>query len=293
MGTATATRDVALQIFEPLVTVNSNLQPEPMLAEDYELSDDGKVITFNLREGVMFHNGKEMTSEDVVASMKRWQEFSSRAKTAFGNDEFKADGDYTVLLEMEKPNRTALAVLSSTTQFPAIMPKEVIDSAEEDGVTEYVGTGPFEFNEWKQDQYIKLANYEDYTPSDKPSEGSSGKREALVDELYFMIVTDSSTRITGMQSGEYDIGSVIPFDDFDQIENDDKLKSYMGPEGFNLLVFNKKTGPFSNVKVRQAVAAGLDHDAILNASLSDEQFYNLNPGLMMEEQTDWYTDAGS
>src|SRR5690606_28641324 len=115
----------------------------------------------------------------------RWQEYSSRAKAAFSEAKFIAEDEYTVLLEMPAPNRTAFSVLSSSTQFPAIMPKEVVEAAGADGISEFIGTGPFKFEEWKQDQYIKLAKFEDYTPSDAPSDGPSGKREALVDEVYF------------------------------------------------------------------------------------------------------------
>ncbi|MFB4167334.1 ABC transporter substrate-binding protein [Virgibacillus sp. JSM 102003] len=293
ISTATVTRDIALQIFEPLVTINANLQPEPMLAESYETSDDGKLITFHLREGIKFHNGKEMTAEDVVASMQRWQEYSSRAKAAFSEGVFKAKDKYTVLLELQKPNRTAFSVLSSTTQLPAIMPKEVIESAGEDGIDEYIGTGPFKFDEWKQDQHIKLTKFKEYQASSAPSDGPAGKREALIEELYFMIVTDSSTRLAGMKSGEYDLATTIPFDSYDQIESDSNIKPYTGPSGFNLIVFNKKEGAFSDVKVRQAVAAALDLEEILIASLSSEKFYRMNPGLMMKEQSDWYTQAGS
>lgn len=293
LTTATIARDVALQIFEPLVTINANLQPQPMLAESYELSEDGKTITFHLRKGVTFHNGKEMTAEDVVASMKRWQEYSSRAKAAFSEAEFVAEDDYTVLLNMPAPNRTAFSVLSSSTQFPAIMPKEVVESAGADGVTEFIGTGPFKFVEWKQDQYIHLTKNENYTPSEAPSDGPSGKREALVDDVYFIIATDSSTRIAGMQSGEYDIANAIPFNNYDIIENDDRIEAYMQPSGFNLIVFNKKQGPFAHQKIRQAVAAALDIDAILQASFNNEKFYELNPGIMLKNQTDWYSDAGN
>lgn len=292
VSTADVTRDVALQIFEPLVTINSKLQPVPMLAESIETSADGKTITFYLRQGVTFHNGKEMTSEDVVASMERWRGISSRAKAAFSNAKFVADDTYTISLELEKPNGTALAILASSTQLPAIMPKEIVETADVDGVKEYIGTGTFKFDEWKQDQYIKLSKYGEYKASSVSSDGKAGKREALVDDLYFMIVTDASMRIAGLQTGNFDIASEVPFDSFAQLEADPNLKTYTGPRGFNILVFNKQEGPFSNVKIRQAVAAALDMDAILKASHSDEQFYETNPGLMQEDQTDWYTDAG-
>src|SRR5690606_18771169 len=117
--------------YEPLVTLNAALQPQPMLAESYDINEEGTVITFQLRKGVMFHNGEEMTAEDVVASMKRWQEYSSRAKASFGDAEFKAKDDYTVLLELQKPNRSALFVLAIPTQLPAIMPKSIAEAAGE------------------------------------------------------------------------------------------------------------------------------------------------------------------
>ena len=72
MGTATATKDAARPIFETLVTLNENYEVQPMLAESYEQSEDGLVFTFYLRQGVKFHNGKEMKADDVVASLERW-----------------------------------------------------------------------------------------------------------------------------------------------------------------------------------------------------------------------------
>src|SRR5699024_9680911 len=107
-----------------------------------------------------------------------------------------------------------------------------------------IGTGPFQFEEWEQDSYIKLTKFDDYTPSADPSDGPAGKREAFFEEITFMIATDSSTRIAGMQSGEYDIATNTPFDNYDQIINDSNLDAYMEPSGFNIIVFNKKQGPF-------------------------------------------------
>src|SRR5699024_1948944 len=80
-NTDTETRDITLHMYEPLLSLNSSLEVEPMLAESYEVSDDGSTITFYLREGIEFHNGQEMTADDVIASMERWHELSSQAKT--------------------------------------------------------------------------------------------------------------------------------------------------------------------------------------------------------------------
>lgn len=289
---ADPTRDISLQIYEPLVTLNDSLQPEPMLAESYETSEDGKTITFKLREGVLFHNGKEMIAEDVVASMEKWQEYSSRAKAAFSDAKFVAEDDYTVKLEMPEPNRAALYILASPTQLPGIMPKEIVEAAGDDGVSEYIGTGPFKFDEWQQDQYIKLVKFEDYQPSSNPSTGLGGAKEVLVDEVYLMIVPDSSTRVAGVISGEYDIAEQIHHDNYNEVNANPEINAYVGPAGYNVLVFNKKEGVLSDIKLRQAVAAVLDMEEILLASHSSEDFYKLNPSLFIEEQEDWYSTAG-
>ncbi|MFP3381559.1 ABC transporter substrate-binding protein, partial [Bacillus sp. SIMBA_069] len=80
-------------------------------------------------------------------------------------------------------------------------PKEVIDAATEEGVKEYIGTGPFKFVEWKQDQYILLEKFADYKALSEPANGLGGKKEAKVDRIYFHTVPDAATRVAGLQSG--------------------------------------------------------------------------------------------
>jgi peptide/nickel transport system substrate-binding protein len=147
--TVQATRDLARPIFETLLTLNAKYQAVPMLAEKVEKSEDGKTYTFTLRKGVKFHNGKEMVSADVVASMNRWLGKNVALKTIFGNSKFAAKDDYTVVLQLEKPSLDVLLAMASAKQFAAIMPKEVIDQADSaKGITQYIGTGPYKFVEW-------------------------------------------------------------------------------------------------------------------------------------------------
>src|SRR5699024_3300326 len=125
-------------------------------------SDDGEVYTFNLRVGVLFHNGEEMTSEDVVASMERWVDSNSSVDLIYDGSSWEAVDDYTVELHLEKAKTGVLDTLVPVLQAPAIMPKEVIESADAAGITEYVGTGPFKMEEYLTDQYIHLAKFDDY-----------------------------------------------------------------------------------------------------------------------------------
>src|SRR5690625_3775433 len=151
-----------------------------MLAESYDMSDDGKTITFHLRQGIHFHNGEEMIADDVVASMERWQEMSSQAITYIEGTEYEAKDDYTVVAHIAEPTTVALYILADLTQFAAIMPKEIVEEAGADFVEEYIGTGPYEFNEWKQDQHIHLSKYEDYESRSEEADGLAGEKNAFV-----------------------------------------------------------------------------------------------------------------
>lgn len=291
MTTATIALDVTRNIFETLVTMNGDYQPVPMLSESIDVSEDGKTYTFHLREGVTFHNDKEMTSEDVVASMNRWAEVSSKAKL-LGEFEFEATDTYTVILNLQDRYADVLDVLAGPGQFPAIMPKEVIESASAEGVTEYIGTGPFKFKEWKQDQYIVLEAYQDYVAVDEEPSGYAGKKAALVNELYYYIVTDPSTRLAGIQTGEYDIVEGMPFDSYEQLQSMPDVDTHLYYNGTISVIYNKKEGIMTDKNMRQAVNTALDMGEIMLASFSNEDFFTLDPGFMNFNQVNWATDAG-
>lgn len=290
MTTATATRDVARLVFETLLVLNDNFEPVPFLAEDVEIEDNQK-FTFYLREGVKFHNGEEMTAEDVAASMNRWKENENKAKQIIGDSEFVVVDDYTVSLELAEPSSLALGIMATAGQFAAIMPKEINEAAGPDGVTEYIGTGPFEFVEWRQDNYIHLTKFADYEPLDEPADGLAGKREALVDDIYFYISPDASTRLAGIQSGEYDIAYQLPFDSYQQLLATD-LQVEPSLAGDMILQYNAREGLFADQKMRQAVNATLNIDDILAASLVESDIYSAGANLMEENNVQWYTTAG-
>ncbi|WP_368653850.1 ABC transporter substrate-binding protein [Ornithinibacillus sp. 4-3] len=293
LTTATIALQIGRNIFETLVTQNETYEAVPMLAESIENSEDGLTYTFNLRQDVKFHNGKEMTSEDVVASMNRWLEQSSRAKMLLSGAVFEAEDSYTVILTLENRASDVLDIMAGQGQFPAIMPKEVIESASEDGINEYIGTGPFQFEEWRQDQYIHLVKYEDYQSVDGEPSGLAGKKEVLVDNLYYQIVTDSSTRIAGLQTGEYDVAEAIAPDNYEQLKSMSNVDIHLYLSGSNTMFYNKKEGIMTDRKMRQAINAILDMDEIMLASFANEDLYVMDPGYMSPDQTNWSSDAGS
>ncbi|MFD1360114.1 ABC transporter substrate-binding protein [Lentibacillus salinarum] len=285
--------DIGGNVFETLVTLNEDYETVPMLAESIDVSEDGKTYTFNLREGVQFHNGEEMNAEDVVASMNRWLEVSSRANNLLSDANFEEEDTYTVVLNLEESSSDVLTIMAAQTQFPAIMPKEVIESADSEGVSEYIGTGPFKLEEWKQDQYIHLVKYEDYQALEQESSGFAGKKEAFVNDVYYHFVTDHSTRISGIQTGEYDIVDNVPIENYEQLNTMDNVNVHPYAGGTLTMFFNTNEGPLANVEMRQVVNTALNMDEIMLASYVDEELFSLDPGYMNPDQTQWQTDAGS
>lgn len=290
LGGSNAT--IALNIFEGLFAFNSKYEPVPNLAESYEVSEDGQSYTFHLRKGVQFHNGKELKAEDVTASLNRWKDLAPRAKSSFGESNFAVVDDYTVKLDLQQPKNDILAQLSHVLNFAAVMPKEVVDAAGPDGVKEYIGTGPFEFVEWKTDQYVHVRKFDSYQPLDTPADGFAGRKEALVNDIYFTLATDNATRFSSFLAGDFDYVD-ISVDNQPQVESDPEVTIVKDLSTDFNLVFNKKSPLFSDLKYREAVAAVINAEDILLGITSTPELYRLNPSYMYKENEKWYSEAGS
>src|SRR5699024_2303906 len=124
------------------------------------------------------------------ASMNRWLDNSPRARLLLDHAHFEAKDTYVVELTLEKRVSDVLDIMAGQGQFAAIMPKEQIETATPEGVAEIIGTGPFKFEEWKQDQYVHIVKYDDYQSREEEPSGYAGRREALVDDIYYHFVSD-------------------------------------------------------------------------------------------------------
>jgi peptide/nickel transport system substrate-binding protein len=285
--------DTAGNIYEQLFTLDANYNPVPVLAESVEVSEDGLTYTFPLRKGVKFHNGEELQAEDVVASMNRWLTISSRAKVLLANAKFEEVDPYTVKLTVESATSDVLILIASQAQFPSITTKEIIESAPAEGITEYIGTGPYKFKEWKQDQYIHLVKYDEYqSPAGAPS-GFAGTKEAPTENLYFHFVTDHSTRIAGVKTGQYDVADSIPIESYDELAAVSDLELQSFPGGALTAFFNTREGLLADVKIRQAILAAFNNEEIMLASFAKPELYSLAPGYLNSNQTLWSNEAGA
>ncbi len=254
-STADLVGTIMLHVYELLYTFDANWNVAPMLAESMPaISNGGTVYTIPLRKGVKFHNGHEMTSDDVLASLKRWMDTAPRGKAVAKEiKSLEAKGPNAIVITLNRPYAPLLAHLALPNGFAAIMAKDSIATP----LTQFVGTGPYMFKERKPDQYVQLVRFDGYAARSEPASGYAGKREALLDELRFIPVPNANTRVEGSLSGQYHFADLLPVESYARLEAAPNVKPVLtAPFGFPYLVLNTKQGPLANVALRQAVQAG-------------------------------------
>ncbi|WP_324668803.1 ABC transporter substrate-binding protein [Geochorda subterranea] len=285
---------IAQHIFEQLFAFDAKYEIRPMLAESYQISPDGRTYTIQLRRGVRFHNGKEMTSEDVVASLSRWGRVASRGRIAFQYiDRVEAQGPYTVVLHLRQPFAPLLAFLAFQNTAAAIYPKSVVERFGDQPISEYVGTGPYRFEEWRRDYRIRLVRFEQYAArSDEPS-GFAGSKVGYLDAIEFYPVPEAGSRLAGILTGDYDYAIQITKESYPEVQRNPNVKAFtIQPGQWGWVIFNKKQGLMANQTLRQAAQAALDMQPILAAAYGLPTFYRLEPSYY-PPGTPWYSKAGA
>src|SRR3989454_12474578 len=264
--TASITETLTNHIYEGLYSLDSGARPIPMLAEGHTVSKDGLVYTFKLRQGIKSHNGKQMTSEDVVASLTRWGKQSSYGKALFAQvAEFRAVDKYTAQMQLKEKSAIVLISLAVPGNFGAIYPKEIADKfPPEQKVTEYVGTRPFKLAEWKPDQYIRMVRFDDYKSRNEPPNGYGGGKTAYVDEIRRVPGPEVATRVAPAETGELEFADDLSLDAYDRLKKNANVRAIVSkPYYWLVAVFNKKEGLMTNQKLRQAWQAAIDIEPIM------------------------------
>lgn len=246
----------------------TNLRPG--LAESYEISPDGLVYTFHLRPGVKFHNGREMTADDVKYSLDRVTNPATQSPGAgfFGSIAgFDKVGDgaglsgvkvvdpATVEITLSRPDATFLHVMAIN--FAHVVPKEAVEEFGADFGKHPVGTGAFKLTEWTTGQRLVFEKNADYWREGVP----------YLDQVTFEIGQEPVVALLRLQNGEVDVpGDGIPPAKFQEVMAD-PAQAERVVEGGQLhtgyVTMNVTTPPFDNVKVRQAVNMAINKDRII------------------------------
>jgi peptide/nickel transport system substrate-binding protein len=295
--TAGLTSNVDMHILETLYTFNSKLEPVPLLAESETISDDGKTVVIKLREGVPFHNGKEMKAEDVKASLDRWGAYGGRGKVLYDHIEsVEATGDYEVTITFKDVFGPWKNLIAFNNGGPAIMPAEVLADATGEPLPadQIIGTGPFKFNEWRPNRYIEVVKFDDYAQPPGEADGYAGPKDVTLDAIRFIAVPDVGTRVSGVQAGDYDYAERIPGDLYEELNNDSSVVTIRdGIPDLPLVFFNSSGGIFKdNYALRRAVMAAFNNADALRIAVGPEDLWTAQGAIYRPGQY-WYTDAGT
>ncbi len=294
VSTATLNWTVAWHMYETLFTTGAKGEILPLLASDYDVSGDGLTYTVHLRKGVKFHDGGEMTSLDVVASLNRWFEVSGNGRSTKANlESFEAPDDYTLVFTLKTPSAVFIPTLSLPGGGAIVMPAAIAEGAGPEPVKEYVGTGPYKFVEWKPNQHMRFVRFDGYQSKGDAPNGYGGKKHAYVDELLYYFVPDKTVEAAGVEAGDFDYAYAVNSDEYERLLETPGVQVIASePRAWLTFPLNNKEGLCADKKIRQAIQAALDMEPILLASRGHPDFWRMDPSLNQKE-TIWWSDAGA
>ncbi|EHM13356.1 MULTISPECIES: ABC transporter substrate-binding protein [Jonquetella] len=247
----TASFSLIKQVFEPLVTVDGKTRElVPVLAEKWERLDD-ITYKFYLRKGVKFHNGEELTADDVVFSLKRATDptqsvYAGSSGKFINPNGFEIIDKYTVIVRTNGPVGSFLAHMKHP--YASIFCRKAVEEAGSDVSRRPIGTGPFKFVSWNKGEKLTLTRFDDYW----------GKK-ANFKNLEFLILPDESSRVIALETGKADFIYAVPSSDAERIDQSDKVHVIKGPSMVLMhLGLNTQSPKLSDPRVRQAIDYALD-----------------------------------
>ncbi len=261
---------VLAQVVEGLVATRADLSVAPMLADRVDMADEGRTYIFHLRDGVRFHDGRVLRAGDVRWSWDHWMDAARNWTcrsfydgTGRGVKVLSVDtpDDLTVRFTLDRPSAVFLAQMAST-QCPLAILSPSSVGADGHWIAP-IGTGPFRLGEWRRGQYVMLERFDGYSARSDEASGLAGGKQALVDQVKFLIVPDVTTSQTALLSGGVDIIPALP------AAAGQDLKRFSGVRvheqellSWTVLLLQSDDPVLSDVRIRRAIAHAIDRDGI-------------------------------
>lgn len=252
IATNTPVQTVGGKLFSGLITYGFDLKPIPNLAESFEISPDGKAYTFKLHKNAKWHDGKPLTSEDVVFSFtKILPDVNPRARLNFSRAEsITAPDPHTVVVTLKEP--FAPFIMAFDVATAPVLPKHIYDGTDyraNPANSAPIGSGPFKFKEWKKGGHIHLVRFDDYYKPGKP----------YLDEMFFHIIPDAGQRVVALETQKVHVAAFSDIEWF-EVQRLKKMpflelttKGYEMFAPVSWLDMNHSRKPFSDVRFRKAM----------------------------------------
>ena len=249
---------------ERLIYMEEDGELTPMLATDWDSNAAGDVWTFQIREGVTFHDGEPLNAEAVKANLDRFIDPEVGAAYAFllGDVEsIEATGEYELTINLQDSFAPILSHLSHSF-IGIISPASFEDLSPDDTTDAAVGTGPYELVEWSRGDSITMVRNDDYW-GDAPQ----------IENLVFNFIPEDSARMVALETGEADAVMRVPPQDADRLDGDPDINVVYETSVRTIYIgFNNQREPFDDPLVRQALNYAVDKQAIVDSILDGNAF---------------------
>ena len=268
--TAYITRNHGYMVYDTLFGTDESLRVRPQMVDRTQVTEDGMRYTFTLRDGLRWHDGQPVLSEDCVESLKRWGQRDRFGRLLMAHTGRLAAVDRkTFTLELAEPFGPVLEALGKpSSNVPFMMPARIAATPAQQQITEVVGSGPFKFatDEWKRGDQVVYVRNPDYVPRNEAPSGSAGGKKVYLDRVIWRYMPDPWAAAEALTAGEVDWWQEPPLDFFPKIEQDPDLQTFLfdplGAQGW--LRPNHLHPPFNNKKAREALLHMMDQVTYLS-----------------------------
>lgn len=242
---------ISFNIFDGLLNMDPQGNTYPLLATDWDISEDGTEYTFYLREDVKFHNGADMNADDVVYSLNRAMASPYMALFTQYMDHVEKIDEFTVKIVLKAPSAP---FLSQFAYFFAVLDQETTEQAGDSFKDEPIGCGAYQLVSASDDQSVTLQAFDGYYGG-----------APTVKTLIYKVIPDPSTALIALETGEIDVCSYIPAASIEIVEANKKLSvSRKDTPYVSYLSLNTAMEPLDNVTLRQAMGFAIDRQSIVD-----------------------------
>jgi peptide/nickel transport system substrate-binding protein len=273
-------RNHGYMVYDTLFGTDEKSRIHPQMVESWTVSKDQREWSFTLRGGLEFHDGKPVTGEDVVASLKRWgQRDAMGQKLMTFVERMDAPAPNQFRMFLREPCGFVLEALGKpSSNVPFIMPKRVADTPADKQIDDSTGSGPYIFRreEFKPGDRAVYVKNPKYNPRKEAPSGTAGGKHVYVDRVEWnLALRDAQSQVNALAKGEVDVLERPAFESYEQLKQvRDVALVNRDPLGFQYMCrFNHLHPPFNNAKVRQAALAAMPQEPFLRAQVGVKEYY--------------------
>lgn len=277
--TAYITRNHGYLVYDTLFALDENFEPQPQMVDTWKVSKDKKTWTFKLRDGLKWHDGKAVTAEDCVASLKRWGKRDGTGQQLFYNiASLTAVNPKTIKMVLHVPSNYILASLAkASSNVPFMMPKRLAETDPFKPVQDPTGSGPFIFkkDQWVPGKKVIYVKNPHYVPRKEEQSLAAGGKVAKVERIEWKFYANQTDATNALIRGDVDYLESPPTRLVPELEGKKNIVvAFTDPLGnVGMARFNTLQPPFDNAQVRRAVIMAMDQKDYMTAALGEQRFW--------------------